>query len=394
MQEHKLNGVEYYFLVHITISIVFFIAHSFTYKEHNEQGKKEINIIYSKTSIFALIIGYIIYIIFAVFRRIDHGYGGIDAISYKQIFESSINLSFGEFNAIRKEELLYNFITWLIGNFTNDFKYVLLVMHSISYICFAVTYKYISFKENKLINSLYTFVIIGWLFTMFNTLRFGVALSLAMLAYIKLTNNKNQAAIFYLIIACLFHTSSVILLPPFLLCIYYKHTGTTSKSRTSIIAIICIIVEIVLMPVVSRLLLNTAYNSYGATNGIALGTFIIVVISIIITILRAETVKSAIINDNFVFLICSLLCIPIQLRYSVAYRMVIMFMPIIYKNLIDLIYSESVIDENSVQAQKRLFYLDSIILLFSFIYLIYRAYTLYTVDFVGDGLYPYVNTLF
>ena len=71
MQDLNLDGIELYLAVHIFICMVFTIAHSFTYEKNEAQELTKNDIRYSKVSIFVLIIGYIVYIVFAVFRKIE-----------------------------------------------------------------------------------------------------------------------------------------------------------------------------------------------------------------------------------------------------------------------------------------------------------------------------------
>lgn len=379
-----ISGVEgfgNYLAIHLFISLIFILSHSRTTKAVGQENSS--NFHYSRLSIFLLFIGYIAYITFSVFRKIEFGCGGVDAYSYKRIFESAVGQSFWSFNSSRKEEILYNFITWTISRFTSDFKIVLFFMHSISYICFARSYKYIVFKNNRITNFLYTFVILGWLFTMFNTIRFGVALSLSLLVYSNVINGKYKPAIIELIITCMIHTSAVILFPPLLLCTYYKHNNKTKRFRSIIIVILAMIAEIVLIPLLSGIMQSSSYRFYGATNGIATGTYFVLIVSIILMMISGRSKNDYLLNHNFVFLICALLCIPIQIKYSIAYRMVILFMPIIYKNFVDLTYSYKIENRNSM-------FIKAAIYLFAISYFLYRAYTLYTVDFVGDGLYPYI----
>ena len=87
-------------------------------------------------------------------------------------------------------------------------------------------------------------------------------------------------------------------------------------------------------------------------------------------------------DENTTILLCALYCLPIQLNYSIAYRMVVLFLPILYENIFELSFNRKLtLDANAVNVP---------IMFFAVFYFLYKCVKLYTFDFIGAGLYPYI----
>lgn len=380
-----MRGFELYLVIHIILTICFIGAYYSSGFSHEKKKCEEMQYIarkYRRIAIFLLLIGYVIYIIFATFRPINYEVGGRDALQYKRIFESAYQYSFFEFNFLRKEEIGYNLITWTIRRFTNNFCWVLFIMHTIAYYSLAKSYKYIYVRKNGFILCLYTFLIIGWLFSTFNTLRFGVALSLATLFFVNLEREEYKKAILIIVLCLLFHTAAIVLVFPLALCVLKTKYGIRDNKKFIPLVILGIGIELLIIPRLSTIISLGVYGEYDSSGGIAIGTFMIIIFTIILIAFKNyQNGKNFMLSNNFLILLCALFCIPIQMQYSVAYRMVVIFMPSLYKSLLEL--------STFYRISKKTNFYCIIVVAITFVYFIYRAFSLYTVDFISDGLFSY-----
>lgn len=374
-----MDGLWIYFIVHMIIVICFRCAYNMSrLNYYNDDYKRK----YSKSAILMILIGYIIYILFAVGREIKYGVGGIDAYHYKNAFEFANSYSLTEFIFAKKEEISYKIIVWSIRQISNDFRWVLFICHTIVYFCYAYFFKHIRTRNNGILCWIGTFLICGELFTMFCTLRTGVAVAISAVIFIMIEKKAYKKGIFLLIIAISFHISTVILLIPLILCwIRQKYMIMDSKRFIPLI-LAGAATEIALMPVLSTLISSSVYAVYDNSSGIAIGTYTVIGFTIILMVLKNRQMQEeSFINDNLLMLMCALLVAPVQSWYSIAYRMVLVFMPLLYKNLIELS------DKYKIGRETKLY--NVMICGYSVIYFVYRVYTLYTTDFISNGLIPY-----
>lgn len=332
-------------------------------------------------SFFFLIAGYVIYIMFTVFRTIKIGVGGVDSIAYKTIFLSAYNRRYLDFLLSTKEEFGFKTIIWIIRLFTDDYRYVLLLFHTIAYIGMCYFIKNINNDRETLLVYIFTFLNCSYLLYMINILRSGLVVILCADVIILLLKKDYIKAIFLLFFCITIHISAVILIPVVVWLLIKKYCKHADINR---FIVLVIIMEEIALILLKRIIGSSAYYIYTNSEGISLRTYIIaLLIILIISWQKKENTNIESENDILKFIF---ICIPIQMQYSIAYRMTIIFSPLLYLCMYKLFENNKIFKGLRFKAKS--------ILAWSFVlfYFLYKCYSIFYIEFVN--VYPYTNDIF
>lgn len=369
-----------YLTVHLLVAVCYSINYG---KSHKDKTEKE-SIISGRV---VLVLGYLIYILFSVYRLIDYHTGGYDAIAYKSIFEYAKEYTLLEYIRLRKEEILYTSFAWGLRQVTSDFRWLLFIMHSVIYWCIGKYFAESHYRIKNPLKLVYIFLVSSFLFSSFNTMRFAVALSISLLFYNKILSKDYKRSVFLLCIAIGFHNACFILIPVLLLSIYRDKKNICSVYGLIVAVITIFVLELIVVYGAKSIISNSSYSSYDSSKGIAVFAYLaFTIVLVLMCISKYEYLDDdKQLNTNYIFIICAVFCIPIQLQYSVAYRMVTLFLPCLYGNICGISESKKFKLYNSA--------VNLPIQVFANFYLIYKCIDVYTNDFMAGGLYPYVSNL-
>lgn len=340
---------------------------------------------YSPIGIINVVISYFIFIIFSVFRVIDVGLGGIDALAYKEIF---YNAGGNVIESINRQfyEPGYSLIIWFSRTISDDYRVALFIIYTIMFLLIVNFIKQISWSKYTPISIFLLLTI--WL-SSFNTTRAILALFIGTFVYSLLFKKKYKSAIFIAIIATSIHTAASVLLLMIAVVMIIKN-----KSRFSPIKLITLILSIsvvffILVNYLNVFIRGTRYEAYiGWQEGeLALGTFIIVMICITLSFLRINELSQINQYNRILIIILpvSITIIVLQFNYPIFYRMLLFFLPILYVFIPDLIRAFSIKKRNDL--------IKFPIKLGLFAYLVFRIYSFLTLEINSVGL-PYFNIFF
>lgn len=341
---------------------------------------------YSPIGVVNLIISYIIFITFSVFRKIDVGLGGMDAIGYKTIFNNaggnlvdSLNRQFYEPG--------YAVLIWISRTISEDYRVALFIIYSIMFILMASYIKYINFNKYSFLS---IFLLLTLWLSSFNITRVILALFLGTLVYTLLFRRKIKSALLIATLATTIHTAAVILFPIIVLVALIENRVKFKPKKLVFLIFLLTSFFLLAINIIDRIIIGTRYDVYleRAQGSMATGTYVIVAISFIISLFKFNNLnKFSSYNKTLIIILpVCLTLIPLQASISIVYRMVIFFLPILYILIPEII---------------RTFQLRSIkevienvpIKLGLFSYLIYRIYDFFSIEINHIGV-PYINTLF
>lgn len=204
-----------YLYIAIGLCIVFFV------RKYNNSNKK---------SIFPLVL-FAILLVFSVSRKVDINLGGMDSISYEQIF---LNRDYGRL--MDNNEFLFVYFTDIIRGFTAD---------PIIYRCFCyslIVFSYIFFIKEfspKNSSSVPYILVMYPLLMSFNTMRSSMAIAMILIGLVFLHRKKNIFGIAFIVSSVFFHRMSMIYLPviPFY---YLLRNVNVFRSKTFMVVTITI----------------------------------------------------------------------------------------------------------------------------------------------------------
>ena len=245
-------------------------------KNHRHGRKTNANVLFG--------MAYAVYIVFALIRRIDAEYGGIDAYVYMLDFQA-INSGLFEYVSNSIFEFGYSVVAWLCKMLTSEFRVLLFVLHTVQYwmlISFAKSIEYWTYLS--------MFVFLLQLVLSFCLLRNCVSVAIALYAYMFFAKGAYKKSVIFFLIALSFHSSALVMVLPcfFAVLMRSKKTsleGRISKKDCSSLKMLMIFVGIsigvlVAYSVAYNYLLTTKYRVYLGQNssiGIAVLGFSLVV---------------------------------------------------------------------------------------------------------------------
>lgn len=362
------------FYVFYFIIVVFLLFVSFKLRDHNK----------TISNILAFL-SFLIYIYVAVNRPIEKNFfngnlqvfGGADAYTYRNYFYAA-NIPFFDYIKNYNGEIGFNFFLWIIFQIFADFKVFLFIFHSIIFYLFYWNVK------NQIVNTLkykfyYILLFSIFIFTSFNTMRNDLATLIWMISFYYLKRSEYFKSSLLLIIASSIHYASLIGFPVIVLHYLYQSLKLSNKTKIYFGIPLCIIAFYIITKIlVTSYFVNSDYNVYLNDDGLAINTYMYILMFIIIAIIKDKEIKDKIQSSNayLISLIVSFSIISIQNQFFMAYRMLLMFLGINYIYSFELI--EKVLKKNN--------YINLFFKMLIYIFYIYRIYDLFFVEISVSGL--------
>jgi len=309
--------------------------------------------VYIVVTMSFLAIAYLMYIWLVVTRKIDYvhnnlGYhfvGGVDAYYTKQIFDNSA----GRFDLLllTHGEIGFKILMFICHKVSSQYTFFLFVFHTIAFLIL-VAY-FIENVECKYKKYILVILICGILFTMLNTMRNDLVALFFLLAFSKLRANKNKQAILLMIIASLFHKVSIFGLISIILILLVKRIRGATRDKVYILLITLLVGTVGAIFFVIPYIFNASeYSIYVTDTTFSVGIYAFVLFLFILSIVyeKKNRADNAMIIYYVVPLIICLAMFLVQLRFSMAYRVVILFMGYIYEYSFYL--SEGILKKNTL----------------------------------------------
>lgn len=370
-----MEGVLFYIFVNVLTASAFLLCNNIKISVSNK------NSMYFRY--FFLFIAYISYVLLVVMRKIDYHIGGNDALNYRIIFDLAELDLFSFFKSTR-EELGYKIFVWIFRRFSDNYDLFQVVAYTIIFYGFAKFCITRKIKKKDVWSFLCIFLICTNLIEALCILRVMMAISIGLVAIVYLEKFKIRRACFLSLIALSIHLSAIILIISLIIFIYLKKRKI--KDFTAIIRkmIICVLSEFPFALVGSVVLyMYKDYSLYKGQNAIAIGMYLATVLIISIFNMRKYKYDE---SEQIVafFALCILLCFPVQLYLSMAYRMILYFLPFLYCCVLSIIHKNDSISIRQVSIN------GVLMVLIMCLYIIYQMYNTYTDSFTVYGLYPYI----
>lgn len=330
---------------------------------------------------FCALTGYFVYILFAIFRKIDIGYGGTDAIAYYTFFMQA-SMPYMSYITSIHPEFGFSSILWILHRITNNYVIVLWIFHSFTYVLLLKFIRYI-----RCSNIIAVMLLNQVLFSQFNTLRMSICIAIALYILILLDESKFFNAIIWALLAISIHKSAAILLPMILANLYFRNKTITCMRFTMFVLIYSTIAFVLYIMIVNYFS-TTKYSVYfSGNNTYALGSYLFIVVMIMFSVMKYQRL-TAHNRINRVILI-SMVTLPICFMYnyhiSIFYRVMLI--------LLQFAYALFAIELKSFTLKS----CSPLFLLFTlstmYMYSIIRIYRFFSTEVQYIGI-PYVSTLF
>jgi hypothetical protein len=339
---------------------------------------------FNATSGFILLLAYLVFIIFLTFIKIDVGVGGNDAIVYKLRFENA-NIPLFQSLKLQGNEYGYGFLIWVLRRVSSNYKIVLFTIFSVTFCSIIYFVKHIKWTIYTVLSySMILILVLSGICLIRNIL----SVSIGMLIYIMLYEKKYIKSFIFAALAVSVHSSAIILFPLIIMCVLLDNQKLSMK-RLSVYMMLNVGLIVVLMIVASRFVGATKYSIYSADEGVALATYLMYIVVLFLGFYRYKNlVASNPFNRTLLIsLTTGLFCLVLQLKYSIAYRMLLFYQPIMFALVPGLMEEYNIFSFRKNGA----YFLINLGL---FAYLILILYKFLTAGAISYGLYPYINTFF
>ena len=292
---------------------------------------------------------------------------GTDTINYLEHYSHVLN------GLSLRTEPLWTYLIKVIVYFGGDFQTLLLVSSFLTLLpIFYVIYK----KSPYPLLSIFLYVSLYYYFYSFNIIRQCIAMSFGLLSISQLIDRKKISSLLFLILAFLFHYSSIILLPAFVFIHFFKSNKNIFYYLTLALSFISglffgsNLLDFAQKYIYSDYIIDYQLNLLG--NSIYL--LIVNTVFVFVTIIIKEKDKWFHLFYMYVILLNLLSRIPFGNRFSMFYGICsIIFIPLLLKN-------------NRLKNKQEVFLvLVSVIVM--------ALFTLF-INWGNGGILPYNNVLF
>lgn len=369
-----------YLIIILVVTILIFFSGNISFSKVKND---KVNLKYSAISIILLLIAGMIFVIFSSFRRIDIGYGGTDAITYKNYF-LSVNTNLKEALLIQNYEWGYSFIVWFGRTLTENYSLFLVFIYSFMF--FGVI-KFLKFSKWNNYNFFVIALMITLLINSFNINRVVLAVVLGLFVYIFLHKDQYIRALLLTIIATTIHISSVILFPCILTVYLMRNQKNISWKKILFWIANFSIVSVAFLKFSSGLISSSKYGIYNQESSIAWPTYLIILFVFTLSLFKyKEMVLTNPFNKTLILILpIALIIAPLQIQFPILYRMLLFFLPVLYTLIPSLIVV--------LRFKKIDQFYNLIIQLVLVLYLATRLYVFFQTEIYSSGI-PYINSLF
>ncbi len=367
-------------LVHILVTFCFRTAYVIS-----RNNTIDYHLEYNKKSKLILLAGALVYSFFSATRIIlPDGTGGIDAYTYQTMFYSArYYTSLIDFFSSSRMEPLYKVLCYIFCKLFNDFRVFLFVVYFISYICYAYFFKYIYIKREGIISWLGTFVIVAYLFQMFNTLRHGIAISFSMVFFILLEKKRFFLSLLFLAVSSMFHYSALILICPYILyCIFYRNDTIYNNWKNYLLMCFISVLLGVSMAFVFKYILSTndSYSNSYLSGQFRFMTYFVFIFPLILILINKNKLGNRFFPN--IIVLTSIICIiPINVVSYMAYRMLLIYHPVLNRSL--LMTTSELYQTNVMKTKIK----ELVPLMFALVYFLYQIYV--HIEYIHSSIYPH-----
>lgn len=377
-----MDGIYSYFLMHLLLTISLWLVGM------KSIGHKKTIYIHQGVVFLLVVSSYLLYMFFAVHRKIYWNYGGGDAYQYKILFEEAA-CGLVTYFRTHREEILYKLIIWGFRAVTDDYRVFLCFVHSVMFLLFTYYSSKISKYKNSIPGLIGTILLSSFLLLSFCLQRTIWAMGILIISFLYFEKKKWITAFGFAIIALLIHSSSIIILIAYCVLLVLDLLGVKNNIDKLFWILIAAILEYPCALIATIVFLpNSIYKTYLEDSGLALGTYTALVL--IVGLYLYESTRTVSLNTdsrddlNLQLLMCSFLVFPIQIFMTNAYRMLLLFSPLMY-NII------SVTCERSMHQKKpRLSVIEAGVITILVLYMLLRLYQFYTKDFTSYRMCPLI----
>ena len=164
------------------------------------------------------ILWYFIWLIFAVFRKVDYGIGGADAISYKTYFDVCWNPNSTHIYA-RHNDFLYIWLNRIVHLFTSDYHVLFAIIYTIIILSYIVVFnEFLSRHISKIPLTILVYIYLRG----FVTIRTNLAVSLILFSIVACSRKYYKTSIGLAISSIFMHKASFFYALYLLLFLLYK----------------------------------------------------------------------------------------------------------------------------------------------------------------------------
>lgn len=327
----------------------------------------------ASTKVLMVFLAYFIYIIFAVSKSVMPEKGASDAHAYYLNFTKA-DCSLKYFmTKVTTFEPGYSFAVWLVRQVTSDYKFMLWVWHTLTFILTVGFYKKVYLKNDYLLVIFAGFTL---LMSQFNTLRMSISVSIALYSLISMYERQWIKSLIIIICASSVHITAVIMIPVLMVVFIVYNSNQYKKTLIVFLIIMGSILTIASLGLINIIVLGMGEkNIYVGHSSVAWGTVFAIIVFLILSYKKFDQLKRISgINEIFMMALpVALICIPLQLNISIMYRMFLYFLPVIYSLI------PSIIKCYKDTEKKEIYFLTMII---SYGYLFSRAYSFITEEVV------------
>lgn len=197
----------------------------------------------AKTYYCYYIAWYVLWLAFAVFRKVDYGVGGSDAIAYVTYFDVCLD-PYSTHPYATHSDLLYALLNKAIRLITTDYHWLFFVIYSFLIIVYIETIRKFNVKKASVI----PLALIVFLYLRgFTSIRTNLAAGLLLISIILCFNENYVWSIFFAVGSVFMHKATIIYVLYLVLILLYKKKKLNIKT---------VLVFLVLSSVASRLLQN------------------------------------------------------------------------------------------------------------------------------------------
>ena len=310
----------------VVLTVMTLLVAPYLKKDHDVENKQRKLIV--STQVMLIFLAYLIYIIFAVSKSVMPGEGANDAYAYYLNFiRADCTLRYF-MTKVTTFELGYSFAVWVVRKVTSDYRFMLWIWHTLTFILTVGYYKKVYLKTNYFFT---VFVGLMLLITQFNTLRMSISIAIALFSLFAMYKKRWIKTVIIILCAASIHVSALIMVPVFIVVFIVSNRSNYKKFLLFVLIGLGIILTIAMFGIINRFALGTAKSVYVGQSSIAWGMDLAIIVFLALGFVKMKQLKQLSKFNEILILALpvGLICIPLQFNISVMYRMLLFFQPII-----------------------------------------------------------------
>lgn len=317
-----------------------------------------------------IVLAWLIYIFLVLFRD-PVANTPIDLYAYYLHFIEA-DQPFTQYMATTLFEPVYSVIVWIIRQFTKEFAVALFIFHSVIFAGHIYFFKYVNWNKKRFL------CIVGLclgLFAGLYILRMYLAVSMALVSLVKMYKKKYFKALIFIFIGIGVHNAALILVPMFAFVYLFDKRKSFAKWKLISFALVSLVVTCVLTGLLVLYMHSSdKYHVYSNTGSVPVLLMLALFLVLFFSFRNyAVLFEKSQFNRTLLVALCSnIVVFPLQMQYSIMYRMHLFFVPIEYILLVQL---------NGVYANRRETLSSVAVRSFTVLYCLYRFFSFFATEF-------------